>query len=168
MKKVIRLTETDLTRIVKRVIEEGGYDGIKKELKVRRISSNLAGKMVHNITKLILGFKKLKSNLQNDITEYNFSTAAKGLLNDFSKMSLTLIKLKEFMLVFDERGMRLHKSDFEDYDVNLEEILDDLEKCYDKIRELEEIVDDKDILGLINGLEEKVDEIVELLYNIPD
>jgi hypothetical protein len=64
--------------------------------------------------------------------------------------------------------MKLHKSDFEDYDIDLEFLLNSLEKIYDKVRELEEMAEDDATIKNLGVLERSLDKIVDLLDSIED
>jgi Zn-dependent oligopeptidase len=64
--------------------------------------------------------------------------------------------------------MKLRKSDFEDYDIDLESLLNKLSEIYDKVRELEEMVEDDATIKNLNALERSLDKIVDLLDNIED
>jgi CII-binding regulator of phage lambda lysogenization HflD len=168
MKKIIRLTESDLTRIVKRVMNEGGYESIEKEMKNRSIASKGATGLFGMISKLMIGFGKFKSMLKGDSFEYAQYKVASKLMDDFLDLRETLSILKQLVSSFEKRDMKLRKSDFEDYDIDLESLLNKLSEIYDKIRELEEMTDDDATIKNLNALEKLLDKIVDLLDNIED
>jgi hypothetical protein len=168
MKKIVRLTESDLTRIVKRVINEGGYASIEKEMKNRRIASKGVTGLVGMISKLMIGFGKFKSMLKGDSFEHAQYKVASVLMDDFLDLRETLSILKQLVSSFEKRDMKLRKSDFEDYDIDLESLLNKLSEIYDKIRELEEMVEDDATIKNLNALEKLLDKIVDLLDNIED
>jgi hypothetical protein len=76
--------------------------------------------------------------------------------------------LKQLVSSFEKRDMKLHKSDFEDYDIDLEFLLNSLEKIYDKVRELEEMAEDDATIKNLGVLERSLDKIVDLLDKIED
>jgi hypothetical protein len=168
MKKIVRLTESDLTRIVKRVMNEGGYESIEKEMKNRRIASKGATGLFGMISKLMIGFGKFKSMLKGDSFEYAQYKVASVLMDDFLDLRETLSILKQLVSSFEKRDMKLRKSDFEDYDIDLESLLNKLSEIYDKVRELEEMVEDDATIKNLNALERSLDKIVDLLDNIED
>jgi hypothetical protein len=168
MKRIIKLTESDLTRIVKRVMNEGGYGSIEKEMKNRRIASKGATGLFGMISKLMIGFGKFKSMLKGDSFEHAQYEVASELMDDFLDLRETLSILKQLVSSFEKRDMKLRKSDFEDYDIDLEFLLNKLSDLYDKIRELEEMTDDEMTIKNINVLERSLDKIVDLLDKIED
>ena len=168
MKRIIRLTESDLTRIVKRVMNEGGYPSIEKEMKNRRIASKGATGLLGMIGKLMIGFGKLKATLKGDSFEHAQYKIGSVLMDDFLDLRETLSILKQLVSSFEKRDMKLRKSDFEDYDIDLESLLNKLSEIYDKVRELEEMVEDDETIKNLNALENSWDKIVDLLDNIED
>jgi hypothetical protein len=168
MKKVIRLTESDLTRIVKRVINEGGYESVKKDLKVRKTANNITMGLFNGIGRMMIAFGKLKTMIKGDSFEHSQYKVAEGLMDDFIKMKKTLSTIKQLVKSYKEKDVKLHKSDFEDYDIDLNEILNDLESAYDKVRDLEDLVEDDVTIRNLKALEKSVDAVVELLDSIED
>ena len=61
MKKIIKLTESDLSRIVKRVIKESGYQGIKNDLEYESGIYSIAEKLANEIYNFIETKNQLKS-----------------------------------------------------------------------------------------------------------
>ena len=49
-----------------------------------------------------------------------------------------------------------------------EDLLNDLEKRYNEIDELKDLVDDKDLIIDLEVYEKNLNEIVDLLHEIPD
>jgi len=168
MRKIIKLTESDLTRIVKRVMNEGGYASIEKEMKNRRIASKGATGLFGMIGKLMIGFGKLKTMLKGDSFEHAQYEVASELMDDFLDLRETLSILKQLVSSFEKRDMKLRKSDFEDYDIDLEFLLNKLSELYDKIRELEEMAEDDATIKNLGVLERSLDKIVDLLDSIED
>jgi len=89
-------------------------------------------------------------------------------MDDFLDLRETLSILKQLVSSFEKRDMKLHKSDFEDYDIDLEFLLNSLEKIYDKVRELEEMAEDDATIKNLGVLERSLDKIVDLLDSIED
>jgi cell fate (sporulation/competence/biofilm development) regulator YlbF (YheA/YmcA/DUF963 family) len=106
--------------------------------------------------------------LKGDSFEYAQYKVASKLMDDFLDLRETLSILKQLVSSFEKRDMKLRKSDFEDYDINLESLLNKLSEIYDKIRELEEMTDDDATIKNLNALERLLDKIVDLLDNIED
>lgn len=67
---------------------------------------------------------------------------------------------------YKEKGVKLYKSDFEDYDIDLNKILNNLESVFDKIRDLEDYAEDEPTKRNLKALEKTVDQVVELLDSI--
>jgi hypothetical protein len=168
MRKIIKLTESDLTRIVKRIINEGGYASIEKEMKTSRMASKGVTGLFGMIGKLMIGFGKLKTMLKGDSFEHAQYEVASELMDDFLDLRETLSILKQLVSSFEKRDMKLRKSDFEDYDIDLEFLLNSLEKIYDKVRELEEMAEDDATIKNLGVLERSLDKIVDLLDSIED
>jgi hypothetical protein len=168
MKKIVRLTESDLTRIVKRVINEAGYPSVKKDLKVRKTASNITMAIFNGVGRMMIAFGKLKTMIKGDSFEHGQYKVAEDLMDDFIKMKKTLSVLKQLVRSYNEKGVKLHKSDFEDYDIDLNGLLNDLESAYDKVRDLEDLAEDDATIKNIKALEKSVDEVVELLDSIED
>jgi len=79
------------------------------------------------------------------------------------------LKLLEILIrSFKERDMSFSKSDLDDYGFNLSKFLDDLQSRYDEIDELRDLTDDEGILEILDGYEEDINKLVDLLYEIPD
>ena len=70
MKKIIRLTESDLTRIVKRVIEEGGYQGIKNDLEYQTGIHDIGDAIMSGLTKVTASIMRLISMAKGDSSYY--------------------------------------------------------------------------------------------------
>jgi hypothetical protein len=168
MKKIIRLTESDLTRIVKRVMNEGGYPSIEKEMRTHRMATKGTTGLFGMVSKLMIGFGKLKAMLKGDSFEHAQYKIGSELMDDFLSLRETFSILKKLVSSFEKRGMKLRKSDFEDYDIDLEDLLNSLEKIYDKVRELEVMVEDEATIKNLAVLEKSLDKIVDLLDNIED
>ena len=166
MKKIIRLTESDLTRIVKRVINEDRYPSVEKDLRLRKKANNITMGLFNGIGKMMIAFGKFKSMLKGDSFEHAQYKVAEGMMDDFMRMKKTLSTLKQLVRSYKEKGVKLYKSDFEDYDIDLNEILNDLESVYDKIRDLEDYAEDEATERNLKALEKTVDEVVELLDSI--
>lgn len=168
MKKVIRLTESDLTRIVKRVIEEGGYQGIKNDLEYQTGIHDIVDTILTGLVKVTGSIMRLKSIIKGD--SYNFEKigVSDKLLRIGANQFKKLKALEKLIFLFEERGMKITKSDLGDYGFEIEELLNDLEKGYDEIDELKNIVDDEDLIIGLEDYENNLNEIVDLLYEIPD
>ena len=86
MKRIIRLTESDLTRIVKRTIMETEEDGEKFKLSPERVISSLN----HNVDKFIKSkdldeeesFRRLDYFIQRDLKPILNKAEEKGLWTD--------------------------------------------------------------------------------------
>ena len=79
-----------------------------------------------------------------------------------------LTLLERLIRSFKERDMSFSKSDLDDYGFNLSKFLDDLQSRYDEIDELRDLTDDEGILEILDGYEEDINKLVDLLYEIPD
>ena len=168
MKKIIRLTESDLTRIVKRVINEGGYQGIKNELIHDKGLLDFTTTVMHALLSLGGTIKKVKSLLKGDIFGIYQTNIALALSRKITVMMKRLTLLERLIRSFKEREMTLSKSDLDDYGFNLSKFLDDLQSRYDEIDELRDLTDDEGILEILDGYEEDINKLVDLLYEIPD
>ena len=106
--------------------------------------------------------------LKGDSFEHAQYEIASELMDDCLDLRETLSILKQLFSSFEKRDMKLHKSDFEDYGIDLEFLLNSLEKIYDKVRELEEMAEDDATIKNLGVLERSLDKIVDLLDKIED
>ena len=168
MKKVVRLTERDLTRIVKRVINEGGYQGIKNELD-----------HTQGLIEIASGFLMLKRNLEHSLHKmlsiitnnpYGVVTADYDRLmtKKVTNLVKTFQRLKKLISIYEQKEMTLSKSDLEDYGVDINTLLSDLEKSYEEISHVRDITDDENTISNMNRYEKLIDDIVEKLDSIED
>lgn len=86
MKRVIKLTERDLTRIVRRVMNEDRYPSVEKDLKVRKTANNITMGLFNGIGKMMIAFGKFKSMLNGDSFEHAQYKVAEGMTDDFMRM----------------------------------------------------------------------------------
>ena len=168
MKKVIKLSESDLTRIVKRVIKESGYQGIKNDLEYESGIYSIAEKLANEIYNFIETKNQLKSILRGDSYEYNKSSVFKNLFKKFTIIAKKMESLQKLLSLFEEREMILTKSDLGDYGFEISDLLDSLEDSYNEVEELKDITTDEDVLGFLEEYENNINEIVDLLDNIPN
>jgi hypothetical protein len=168
MKKIIRLTESDLTRIVKRVINEGGYQGIKNDLEYSSGINNVAELIITKLVKAFTFMVRLKDIIKGDSYDFEKIDVAERLLKKSTRAFTKFSKLKKLLSLFEERGMVITKSDLGDYGLDIEGLLNNLESSYNEINELKDITDDKDLINDLDIYESTLNDIVELLYNLPD
>ncbi len=168
MKRIIKLTETDLTRIVKRVISEGGYEGIKRDLEHVGGIYDIGQQIGDGIDNFRQTKKQLKAILMGDGYEFHKSGILKVILREISVLYTKLVKLRKLVSLFEERDMKLTKSDLGDYGFEIYDLLDMLNSHYDKVNELKDSASDDEIMRYLNSYERTLDKTVELLDSIPD
>jgi hypothetical protein len=168
MKRIIRLTESDLTRIVKRVIEEGGFQGIKNDLEYDGGLYDIGNKIGNEIYNFIETKNQFKAILKGDSYEFNKSRIFKTIVFETSRLFTKMNKLKKLISLFEERDMKLTKSDLGDYGFDISDLLDELESHYNKVGELKDLTTDDEFMGFLNDYENTINNIVELLDSISD
>jgi len=168
MKKIIRLTESDLTGIVKRVIEEGGYQGIKNDLEYQTGIHDIGDAIMSGLTKVTASIMRLISMAKGDSSYYKKINISEKLLRKSLDTFKKLKNLKKLISLFEERGMAINKSDLGDYGFDIETLLNDLDVRYNEIEEFKNLVDDQDLINDLEDYENNLNEIVDLLYEIPD
>jgi hypothetical protein len=168
MKKIIRLTETDLTRIVRRVIEEGGFQGIKNDLEHEGGLHDIGHKIGNEIYNFIETKNQFKAMLKGDSYEFNKSRVFKTIVFEMSRLYTKMTKLKKLISLFEEKDMKLTKSDLGDYGFDISDLLDELESHYNKVGELKDLASDDEVMEFLDGYENTINDIVELLDSISD
>jgi len=168
MKKVIRLTESDLTRIVKRVIKEGGFQGIKNDLEYEEGLHNITKYLLKKIIKFRDTINKLKSILKGSSYDFKKTEFFMDFVENTNDFYLKIEMFKKLISIFKERDMKLTKRDINDYGFDLSEMLNDLEDRYNEIDEFKNLTDDEEILSLLDKYENEANILVDLLYEIPD
>jgi hypothetical protein len=168
MKKIVRLTESDLTRIVKRVIKEGGYDGIKNELIYDKGLLDVTTGLMSTILRFGETIRKVKAILTGNSFDYYKSNIVLSLSKRINQTFKRVKLLERLIRSFNEREMMLSKSDLDDYGFDLSKFLDDLSSRYDELYNLKNMTDDKELLDMLRTYEEDMNTLVDLLYEIPD
>jgi hypothetical protein len=168
MKKIVRLTENDLTRIVKRVIREGGYSGIKNELKYDKGLLDITTGLMSATLRFGETIRKIKAMLSGDTFDYYKSNVILSLSKKINQIFKRVKLLERLIRSFNEREMVLSKSDLDDYGFDLSKFLDDLSSRYDELYDLKNMTDDEELLDMLRTYEEDMNTLVDLLYEIPN
>jgi hypothetical protein len=168
MKKVIRLTESDLTRIVRRVIKESGFQGIKNDLEDEGGLYDIGHKIGNEIYNFIETKNQFKAMLKGDSYEFNKSRVFKTIVFEMSRLYTKMTKLKKLISLFEEKDMKLTKSDLGDYGFDISDLLDELESHYNNVGELKDLASDDEVMEFLDEYENTINDIVELLDSISD
>lgn len=160
--------KSELSKMLKKQIKESGYQGIKNDLEYETGIHDIADKLLGELLNFNETLIQLKSIFKGNSYEFNKSKSSKQLMRKIGDMYKKTIALKKLISLFEEKDMKITKSDLGDYGFEIEELLNDLEERYNEIDEFRNITDDEDLIVGLDDYENNLNNIIDVLYEIPD